>query len=584
MNHLPRNVNTGNPRFQHPAAAPPIERALTAIGLLAITLSFASRTNSAPPAVSGNGQASSQQEPAGSSAKPIDDYAVRRVEPVYPPIAKAAKLDGAVVVEVTVDEEGNVISAQALAGHPLLRDAAVTAARDWKFKPKATRVVGTITFNFESDKPQKSGAQDPAPRQDPRAAYLDTMRDAVKASPDSPEAHYGLGVALMMQNKTDEAIPSFKQALQLKPDYLEAYTQLFQAYIRARRYDDAITTVNQRIALHPDDASLYQQLGQVYFYQHKFEQAVDADKQALQIKPPYDRSYQVYREMGTALVDLGQFGEAMDAFKKSLQLKPDDSNTLRSLGWAYQTQGSFRDAVDTYQKVLKLSPTDSYSVLSLAAIYARTGQTADAEKQYREAIRIAPRSPQGYVGLAGLLSSQQKAEEAEAALRQALAMTPGGLAVHVSLSNVLYQRDKRAEAVAEAREALRLDPRNPTALNNLGYYLAELNENLEEALKLTQRAVDSAPNVPAYRDSLGWVYFKLGRLEEAEQYIAGVAKQANSPVIDEHLGDVYAKRGKQDLALAQWQKALAELQKSPQQTIDSAQLARLKSKISAAGH
>jgi TonB family protein len=568
-----------------PPGAARVQRAFSIPGLLAITLSFAPSVNSALyTRASTHRQANTQQEPAASKANPIDDDAVRRVEPVYPPIAKSARLEGAVIVLVTIDNEGNVLSAEALSGHPLLRDAAITAARQWKFKPAGIRVQGTITFNFMMGMPQKTSDQEPAQNQDPRSAYVDTMRDAVKANPDSPEAHFRLGMALETQNKTDEAIAAYKQALQLKPDYPDAFKRLYQAYLRARRYDDAVAVVTARIALKPDDASLYQQLGQAYFNEHKFEQAVDADKQALEIKPPYDLSYQVYREMGAALVNLGQFGEAMDAFKKSLQLKPDDSNTLRSLGWAYQTQGSFRDAVDTFQKVLKLSPTDSYSILSLAAIYARTGQIAEAETQYRDAIRIAPRSPQGYVGLAGLLSSQQKAEEAEATLRQGLTMTPGAIAVHVSLSNVLYQQGKTADAVAQAREALRLDPRNPTALNNLGYYLAERNENLDEALKLTQRAVDSAPNVPGFRDSLGWVYFKLGRLEEAEQYIAGIAKQANSPVIDEHLGDVYAKRGKQDLAVAQWQKALTELQKAPAQSIDSAQLARLKSKISAAGH
>ena len=574
MNQIPWNLLPGAARFQ---------RALSIPGLLAITLSFAASGNSAPYIrVFTNRQATSEKEPANASAKPIADYAVRRVEPVYPPLAKSAKVEGAVIVLVKLDEEGNVTSAQALSGHPLLKDSAITAAQQWKFKPAGMRVEGTITFNFQAEKPQKTSDQDPAPASDPRAAYVDSMRDAVKANPNSPEAHFRLGMALETQNKTDEAIASYKQALQLKPDYPDAFKRLFQAYLRVRRYDDAVTVVTQRIALKPDDPSLYQQLGQAYFYQHKFEQAVDADNQALQIKPPYDRSYEVYREMGTALVNLGQFGEAMDAFKKSLQVKPDDTNTLRSLGWAYQTQGSFHDAVDTFQKVLKLSPTDIYSILNLAAIYARTGQIAEAETQYRDAIRIAPRSPQGYIGLAAVLSGQGKGDEAEAQLRQALTMTPGVLAVHVSLSNVLYQQGKSADAVAEAREALRLDPRNPTALNNLGYYLAERNENLDEALKLTQRAVDSAPNVPGFRDSLGWVYFKLGRLEEAEQYIAGIAKQANSPVIDEHLGDVYAKRGKQDLAVAQWQKALTELQKAPAQSIDSAQLARLKSKISGA--
>ena len=78
---------------------------------------------------------------------------LNRVDPIYPPLAKAAQVSGAVVVEVVVDVEGNVKSARAVSGHPLLKDAAVTAARDWKFSPtslqgKPVEVIGTVTFNF----------------------------------------------------------------------------------------------------------------------------------------------------------------------------------------------------------------------------------------------------------------------------------------------------------------------------------------------------------------------------------------------------------------------------------------------------
>lgn len=76
-----------------------------------------------------------------------------RVEPTYPPLAKAARVNGSVVVEVTVDESGNVIAARAISGHPLLKIAAVEAARGWKFTPTQlsgvpVKVIGTITFNF----------------------------------------------------------------------------------------------------------------------------------------------------------------------------------------------------------------------------------------------------------------------------------------------------------------------------------------------------------------------------------------------------------------------------------------------------
>lgn len=87
------------------------------------------------------------------SGSALTGNAVSRVEPVYPPLAKAARVSGQVVVEVTVDEKGNVISARTLSGHPLLTGAAIQAARQWRFKPTLVsgvpvKVAGTITFAF----------------------------------------------------------------------------------------------------------------------------------------------------------------------------------------------------------------------------------------------------------------------------------------------------------------------------------------------------------------------------------------------------------------------------------------------------
>jgi TonB family protein len=77
-------------------------------------------------------------------------------EPAYPPVAKAAHASGNVVVQVTIDEQGNVISARAVSGHPLLRAAAESAARQAKFSPtklsgKPVKVSGVITYNFVSE-------------------------------------------------------------------------------------------------------------------------------------------------------------------------------------------------------------------------------------------------------------------------------------------------------------------------------------------------------------------------------------------------------------------------------------------------
>ena len=107
----------------------------------------------------------SQQPPSKEAGQPtvlrkstgvLVGSAVKRIEPDYPDKARQQGISGKVVVQVTIDERGDVISASPISGPDVLRDAAARAARRWKFKPTflsgvVVRVVGEINFNFEFD-------------------------------------------------------------------------------------------------------------------------------------------------------------------------------------------------------------------------------------------------------------------------------------------------------------------------------------------------------------------------------------------------------------------------------------------------
>lgn len=83
----------------------------------------------------------------------LNGKAISKPQPEYPAIARAAKAAGTVTVQITVDESGNVISARAVSGHPLLQQSAVAAARQAKFSPtklsgQPVKVTGVLTYNF----------------------------------------------------------------------------------------------------------------------------------------------------------------------------------------------------------------------------------------------------------------------------------------------------------------------------------------------------------------------------------------------------------------------------------------------------
>jgi protein TonB len=83
----------------------------------------------------------------------LNGKAISKPQPAYPPIAKAARAQGTVTVQILVDESGRVVSASAVGGHPLLQQAAVAAARQARFSPtllsgQPVKVSGVITYNF----------------------------------------------------------------------------------------------------------------------------------------------------------------------------------------------------------------------------------------------------------------------------------------------------------------------------------------------------------------------------------------------------------------------------------------------------
>ncbi len=113
-----------------------------------------------PPPVSSQSPSSKASPASPPAVRPaisagvLNGKAISLPKPPYPPIARAAKASGTVVVQVLVDENGNVVSANAVSGHPLLRAASVAAARSAKFSPtklsgQPVKISGVISYKFE---------------------------------------------------------------------------------------------------------------------------------------------------------------------------------------------------------------------------------------------------------------------------------------------------------------------------------------------------------------------------------------------------------------------------------------------------
>ena len=131
------------------------------------------------------------------------------------------------------------------------------------------------------------------------------------------------------------------------------------------------------------------------------------------------------------------------------------------------------------------------------------------------------------------------------------------------LSNMAVERKQLPQAEEWLAQVLDEFPEDIGAKNDLGYLWADQGKHLHRALVMIKKAVEAEPENVAYRDSLGWVYYRLGRFADAirELKIATAGDEPDGVILD-HLGDAHLNENQPDRAVAAWQKALSALRKA----------------------
>jgi Flp pilus assembly protein TadD len=138
---------------------------------------------------------------------------------------------------------------------------------------------------------------------------------------------------------------------------------------------------------------------------------------------------------------------------------------------------------------------------------------------------------------------------------------------------LMAEKAGRMEVMEQAlRQVMAQAPDNHHAYNALGYSLAERNLRLDEALVLIEKALQMAPGDPFIMDSMGWVHYRLGNLDKAEDFLRRAYALRNDAEIAVHLGEVLWHKGRQADARKLWQEARA---KDPKNDTLKSTLARL---------
>ena len=199
----------------------------------------------------------------------------------------------------------------------------------------------------------------------------------------------------------------------------------------------------------------------------------------------------------------------------------------------WPTPGKANQGAEILQKLIQARPSNLDLYVNLSQIYLQAKRYSDAEKILRRA--------------QGLESLKE----------------PDGERLKFQLAAV-YERQKefdRAESLF--KEVIKSNPDNASALNYIGYMLADRGVRLDEAVEYVEKALALDPNNGAYLDSLGWALFKLNDLAQAEKYLLkAVSIVKNDPTIHDHLGDLYYKTGDYEKAQEFWTKSLSTRHRS----------------------
>jgi tetratricopeptide (TPR) repeat protein len=262
--------------------------------------------------------------------------------------------------------------------------------------------------------------------------------------------------------------------------------------------------------------------------------------------------------------EMNDLESARENLERLLSLNARTDEAHYYLGKTAEEQQRLDDAILHYMEV---QPGRDFGTANnrLAQLMLAAGRSAELGV-YFDALRA--RYPQLAEQLYALevekLMGGQHLAEAGAVVDRALVEYPASVSLRYSRSIVAERLGNLVEAESDLRMILADDPDNSTALNALGYMLANRTDRYPEAEELIARALALSPDEPAILDSWGWVKYRMGEYDVALDYLQRAYRAFPDPEVAAHLGEVLWVMGRDEAAVAIWDRALSN---SPEHAI-----------------
>jgi tetratricopeptide (TPR) repeat protein len=257
-----------------------------------------------------------------------------------------------------------------------------------------------------------------------------------------------------------------------------------------------------------------------------FGSAIAGMKRAVELDPKFARAWV---ELGSFYVLERQERAAIESFQKAIEAEPKQAFTYKILAHAYREPEDRDQAIHTWQQLQVISPDDHDIAPNLGALYMEGKQYKEAGVIYQTWVKNDPNNGYAFLNLGMAQLRLDEKEQALAALQKALDLQPGAEMLNLvawtmveadsNLTQALEYSKRSIEQIEEASRAIDLKNLRP--------------DDLRVATKIT-----------AYWDTLGWIYYKIGDLAKAENYLVAAWQLGQDGVVGDHLGQVYEKEHK----------------------------------------
>ena len=422
-------------------------------------------------------------------------------------------------------------------------------------------------------------------------------RKAAELDPSELSHQRGLGQTLLAEEKYSEALSVYRKLSDLVPDDADVYLRIAQIYRELHQLDKAEEILLKARQYAPgslevmyNEAMLYQAQGRYQDAIRVLSDAVTGIKSQPPAAPSRRRSLAIlYQQLGQLYRDTQNYQAAIYTFEELGHLGEEEDRRARMLIMdTYRSAKDLAKALQTGKEALAKYPADPSIRASQALLLGENGQTEDAVKILRAQLHGNQGDRDTYLNIAQVYERGRRYKEAEEAAHAAevLPGQPRDKEMVWFLLGAIYERQKFFDRAEEQfKKVLAVNPKNAQVLNYYGYMLGDLGIRLDEAEALVQRALKEEPFNGAYMDSLGWIYFKENKLAASETTLRkAVQRESHDATIHSHLGDVYAKTGRSELAAAEWEKSLMEWRRSLPADIESDKVAELEKKLSQSKH